>query len=344
VRFGNVSLDEALGAILAHSVATPDGRLRKGLRIDGAAVASLRAAGLDSVIVAELGPDDVGENEAALRLARALGGAGLELRGAATGRANLHAEGPGVVRVDAEAILAANSVDPMITVATVPEWQRVAAGTMAATVKIISYGVGAHAVERACAAARGAMALVRPTIERAELIVTELEGAAGGDRAVTMRLERLGVPCSVRRVPHAMEPLRAALAGSDAPLRLVLTASATSDERDVGPAALVAAGGRLERFGMPVDPGNLLFLGSLGSAAVLGLPGCARSPALNGADWVLERIACGVPVSGAQIAAMGVGGLLKEVPTRPHPREKRSEKRGRSEPLRTEEPPGDAAK
>jgi len=28
-----------------------------------------------------------------------------------------------------------------------------------------------------------------------------------------------------------------------------------------------------------------------------------------------------VPVTGADIAAMGVGGLLKEIPTRPQPRE-----------------------
>jgi molybdenum cofactor cytidylyltransferase len=54
---------------------------------------------------------------------------------------------------------------------------------------------------------------------------------------------------------------------------------------------------------------------------VIGLPGCARSPALNGADWVLERVACGVPVSAGDIAAMGVGGLLKEIPTRPQPRD-----------------------
>jgi molybdenum cofactor cytidylyltransferase len=71
---------------------------------------------------------------------------------------------------------------------------------------------------------------------------------------------------------------------------------------------------------MPVDPGNLLFLGALGGKPVIGLPGCARSPALNGADWILERVICGIPVGADDIAAMGVGGLLKEIPTRPRPR------------------------
>ena len=101
---------------------------------------------------------------------------------------------------------------------------------------------------------------------------------------------------------------------------LILGGSATSDAADICPAAVVAAGGRLIRFGMPVDPGNLLFLGEQAGRPVVGLPGCARSPALNGADWVLERLAAGIEVTGADIAAMGVGGLLKEIPLRPQPR------------------------
>ena len=51
------------------------------------------------------------------------------------------------------------------------------------------------------------------------------------------------------------------------------------------------------------------------------LPGCARSPKLNGFDWVLQRIFAGLPVTGRDIMAMGVGGLLKEIEVRPLPRE-----------------------
>jgi len=104
-------------------------------------------------------------------------------------------------------------------------------------------------------------------------------------------------------------------------MALILTGSATSDLHDTAPEALRRAGGTVCRFGMPVDPGNLLFLGDLQGRPVIGLPGCARSPALNGADWVLERLACGLTVSANDIAAMGVGGLLKEIPQRPQRRE-----------------------
>jgi molybdenum cofactor cytidylyltransferase len=72
---------------------------------------------------------------------------------------------------------------------------------------------------------------------------------------------------------------------------------------------------------MPVDPGNLLVLGRLGEKPVLGAPGCARSPKENGFDWVLDRLIAGIEIGADEIAAMGVGGLLMEIPTRPQPRE-----------------------
>ena len=122
---------------------------------------------------------------------------------------------------------------------------------------------------------------------------------------------------------QAGRALAAALRGLGGDMALILTGAATSDLHDTAPEAVRAAGGGVARFGMPVDPGNLLFHGTLGARPVIGLPGCARSPALNGADWVLERLACGVPVTDDDIAAMGVGGLLKEIPIRPAPREGR---------------------
>ncbi|MBF9032049.1 molybdopterin biosynthesis protein [Rhodobacterales bacterium HKCCE3408] len=332
MKFGPVPLDEAAGAVLAHSHQVAGGRLRKGRVLNDEDIAALRGAGHDPVIVARLDPGDVGENEAAARLAAAMvpdpEAAGLVVEAPFTGRVNLRAAGPGVLEVSAEAVRHINAIDPGITLATLPEWQRVAEGTMVATVKIIPYAVDGAALDRAEAAAEGALRLRRPVIEAAELIVTQVEDDADEDakgvRAVEGRLAALGVALTgVRHVPHEAWAVAEALAGSNAGLVLILTGSATSDETDVGPGGLLAAGGSLERFGMPVDPGNLLFLGRLGERPVIGLPGCARSPALNGADWVLERLLCGVPVTGADIAGMGVGGLLKEIPTRPQPRERR---------------------
>jgi molybdenum cofactor cytidylyltransferase len=88
------------------------------------------------------------------------------------------------------------------------------------------------------------------------------------------------------------------------------------------PAAISDVGGAIEHFGMPVDPGNLLLIGSAGGVPVLGAPGCARSPVENGFDWVLMRLLAGLKVTRAELMGMGVGGLLMEIVTRPQPRAK----------------------
>ena len=125
------------------------------------------------------------------------------------------------------------------------------------------------------------------------------------------------------RVDHdekALAPAIAQALKAGANLVLVAGASAILDRRDVIPAAIVAAGGAIEHFGMPVDPGNLLLLGRIGAAPVLGLPGCARSPKENGFDWVLRLLCADLPADAAAIRQMGVGGLLAEIPSRPLPR------------------------
>ncbi len=325
MRFGPVPLAEAEGAILAHSVAG----LRKGVWIGAEQMAALASAGLDQVIVARLDDGDLHEDAAATAIATALvpdpAGQGLRLTPASTGRVNLHATGPGIVVVDAAAVAALNAINPMMTLATLAPFARSQDRGMVATVKIIAYAVPAADVEVGAAAVRGAIRLAAPIYKTATLIettTTAADPAPKGRHALIGRLDRFGVTLTERIVVrHETAALAAAIATAPGEVVFILTASATSDPLDVGPGGLRAAGGLVERVGMPVDPGNLLFLGRLGQKPVIGLPGCARSPALNGADWVLERVICGLSVTAQDIAGMGVGGLLTEIPTRPRPRE-----------------------
>ena len=328
--FGEVPIDQAEGAILAHSERAAGQLFRKGMRLTAADVALL-AQDHARLVVARAEAGDIHEDAAASRLADALldfGAAeGLARSPAFTGRVNLAATGPGLIALDVPAIHRLNAVDPAITLATLPPFARVSAGTLVATVKIIAYAVLEAALAAACAQARAAIRLCPVQRGSAGLILTEGPGQdrkllAKGRRAVEARLQALGMQLAeVRVLPHDSRAIAAALPDLAGDLALILTASATSDLQDTAPAALRLAGGTVHRFGMPVDPGNLLFHGDLAGRPVIGLPGCVRSPALNGADFVLERYACGLAVSDAYIAAMGVGGLLKETPSRPHPRQ-----------------------
>ena len=328
LKFGNIPVGQLCGAILAHSIAVDGKRLRKGKLLDASDVAALQEAGVMEAMAARLEVRDLGEDAAAQRVAAALvsGKLGLRVSAPFTGRVNIYSEIPGILDVDELAVKNLNSIHPAVTLATLPHLARVSPRKLAATVKIITYGVDRRYVEAAEEAAGAAIRLRGVAHKEAGLVVTEASGtrkpmAEKGIGSVRTRLAALGISLpSIIVTSHTADSVSEALAGLKGTLLLLLTGSATSDPADVGPEGLRRAGGKLERFGMPVDPGNLLFLGSLGSKPVIGLPGCARSPALNGADWVLERIACGVPVSGSDIASMGTGGLLKEIPARKQPR------------------------
>jgi molybdenum cofactor cytidylyltransferase len=331
--FGRVPVDEALGTILAHSRSLPGRRLKKGARLDADDVAALRAAGVAEIVAARLDPGDLAEDEAAGAIGGALGAAGIRVAPAATGRSNLHAEAAGLFLPDRGVVDALNAVDPGITLATLAEYEPVEAGRMVATVKIIPLAVAGAAVEAVLALLREApafrLAPYRP--RRVALIQTELPGVKPSvldktRRATEARLAPTGSSI-VRedRCPHDADALAALLASpSDADMTLIFGASAVIDQGDVIPAAIEAGGGTVEHLGMPVDPGNLLLLGRLHGRPVLGAPGCARSPKENGFDWVLRRLLADVPVTGADIRRMGVGGLLMEIASRPRPREAES--------------------
>lgn len=329
--FGSIAVAEAAGAVLAHTHRLPGLVLRKGTVLDAAAVAALQAADVPRVIVARLEPGDLAEDAAARRIGSALVSPGLTATRAATGRVNLVATTDGLLRVRAAQIDALNALDEAVTVATLPDSTPVLAGDMVATIKIIPFAVAGAVLEAAETVAQdGAAMTVHPwQAHRVGLVLTVLPGLkqsviAGTIAATATRVTGVGgVLLPAITCPHQSEPIAAALRSlmdQGADLLLVAGASAVVDRRDVGPAGIVAAGGEILHFGMPVDPGNLICLGRIGAIPALVLPGCARSPKLNGIDRVLQRLAAGLPVEGSTVAAMGVGGLLKDVTARPLPR------------------------
>jgi molybdenum cofactor cytidylyltransferase len=327
VKFGPRPLGECAGAVLAHGVRVDGGRIAKGTVLTAHDLEKMAQAGVMHPIVAVLDSGDVAEDEAALRLADAFLGPGLRCDAAATGRVNLFATSPGVLRVNARAVHAMNGVDPAVTLATLPDFAVVATGAMVATVKIIPFAVPSSTLDAALARLRPAMLALKPFRPlTVGLIQTELPvlKASVLDKTEQVTRERVaahgGRFADLGRTAHETSALAARLAEAKGDITLVFGASAMTDGDDVIPAAIRACGGVVERVGMPVDPGNLLVLGRIGRRIVIGAPGCARSAKENGFDWVLARLFAGLKVTSRDIARMGAGGLLMEIPTRPRPR------------------------
>lgn len=331
MRFGDTPLSDADGAVLAHSVRSKGIAFKKGRRLNAEDIAALGEAGVTSVIAARLDPDDVPEDEAAARIAAALQGDHLTASAAFTGRVNLIATQRGLAVID-DVINTLNRIDEAITVATVPAWDVVAPRQIVATIKIIPFAVAEPLVAQCESLARKvgqAVGIAPFSAKSVGLIQTQLPGTKPSmldktTAVLTARLERLdSILAGELRCGHDAAPLKEAIEthlSSGCTMVLVAGASAITDRRDVIPSAIEAAGGNVEHFGMPVDPGNLLMLGRIGDTPVVGLPGCARSPKFNGIDWVLQRLCADIRLAPEDIMAMGIGGLLKEMPGRPQPR------------------------
>ncbi len=333
MQFGPLPVSSADGAILAHALRVGGQIFRKGRVLSAADIALLAGAGYREVTVARLDDCDVAEDVAAGCIAIALAGDKIRVGAAFTGRANLYALSHGLAVIDAQQIAALNTIDETITAATLHPYTVVEPGQMVATVKIIPFAAPAAALAAASTLLGNGPALhVAPfAAKRVALISTILAGTEPATldknrKALDGRLTALGsaIVCE-RRVAHEKAAVADALGtvrAASPELILIFGASAITDRRDVVPDAIEQAGGLVEHFGMPVDPGNLLLLGRLDGAIVIGLPGCARSPKLNGFDFVLQRVLADIPVGRAEIAAMGVGGLLTEIHSRPQPRER----------------------
>jgi molybdenum cofactor cytidylyltransferase len=330
MRFGPCPSKKAIGCILAHKTKLPDRTLKKGHVLTQSDCTDLIALGVETLVVARLEAGDIGEDRAAARLGAAARGEGLSTDLAFTGRTNLYADANGVLVIDPKAVTRANQVDPSITFATLPNFSKVAKDRMAATAKVISFAVPEKLVEQAEDALQQAVRVAKFRSHKVGLVSTQLPHLKSVTMDKTRRVleDRLSPSDSIlvgeKRVPHNEEAVAEAirqfvLEGAD--FLILFGASAVVDRKDVLPAALDLVGGTVKHLGMPVDPGNLLMLGDLKGIPVLGAPGCARSPKENGFDWVLDRLLAGLDMNPDDITAMGVGGLLMEIGTRPQPRE-----------------------
>ena len=320
--FGEFRCEEAEGVTLAHTLNLGERTLRKGRVLSGPDIALLTQAGIACVTGARMEDGDLDENAGAAAIAALLVGPNCDTRAPYTGRCNVHASTRGVVLVDTARIDALNLLDEAVAVGTLPQHALARRGQVIATVKIIPFAVTRELVERCRAAAAGGPLLRVAELRacRAALVMSELPGMKenvfrGTVTATRNRLEGLGSRLAlVLRCPHERSAIVAQLkqalaAGCD--MLLVAGATVTKDRLDVVPAAIVAAGGEIEHFGMPVEPGNMLLLAAVDGVPVINLPGCARSRRTNGLDWALQRLLAGLPLTRAEIMRMGVGGLIR---------------------------------
>ncbi len=332
MQFGEVPLDEAEGAILAHKLYDAGGKLifNKGHWLEAQDLERLRRYGVERVTVTRLSAADLHEDAAAERIGMAVAGDHVQLRAPGVGRANLTSARRGVLHVDVPSLELVNNIYDGITIASLRSYSLVEARQMLALVKVVPFGVPAARVvdvER-IAEAGGPVLKVLPLLaKRVALIVSGTESTRARllrsfEAPVRARIEGWGSQLSPPSFTlHDSASIAAAIAAcASADMILVAGISAIIDREDVVPTALERAGGSITLHGLPVDPGTLLMLGYLGETPVVGAPGCIKSPKTNVIDWILPRLLTGERLTRANLVSMGHGGLLKDIAERPMPR------------------------
>ena len=324
MKFGKIPLDQAAGTILAHSTRLTGRIFKKGHILAPEDIVVLQNSGITGVIAARLESEDILEDEAASRISNAIAGLNIQIGNAFTGRCNLIADADGLINYDKVRLDELNLIDQSITVATLPPYTVVTPRQLIATIKIIPLAVPNNVLKKAEKIAGSGAPIISVSPfqkKRVGLIMSRLPGMKESIldntlKTVSARVATYGSDITHEiRVSHDQEEVKRAIENMSSlcDILLIFGASAVVDRHDVLPAAVESAGGSVDHFGMPVDPGNLLFIGQRGDLPIVGMPGCARSPKLNGFDWVLWRLLANIEVSPQDIMLMGSGGLLKEI-------------------------------
>ena len=314
------SVESLTGTVLCYDVRDADGKVvgGKGARLDAATARSVLAAPWDELHVLAIEPGDLHEEEAGARLARAVVGDGVEVKGYTGGQWTLSATRRGLLAISAAALGEINTHEG-IAVFTLFHAQPVEPSETVAKAKVTPLVIPEQtmiAVEKEARAAGGVLSVraFRPmsvgAVAREKLEPKQrarFEAALGqkidwfGSRLLPVRY----AGASARSVADELEALRRG--GAEV---LIVAGASALDPLDPVFGGLELLGARMERHGAPAHPGSLLWVARWQGASVLGMPTCGMFSQATTFDLMLPRILAGERVGNREIAELGHGGLL----------------------------------
>lgn len=316
---------QAVGHVLCHDMTQiirdeyKGARFRKGHVVAPEDIPVLLSMGKEQLYVWEMTPGMLHEDEGAARLAALCRGENMSLSAPREGKIEVFAECDGLFLVDSRRLTAVNSVGEVI-IATRHGNTAVRKGDKLAGTRVIPLTIPEQLLSRAEAAA-GAEPLLslKPWRRKtAAIVVTGNEVKRGlirdtfspvvADKLAAYGVETTWVDCSgdgVEQVAGAVN--RARSTGAD---MILCTGGMSVDPDDSTPGGIRAAGAAIVCYGAPVLPGAMFLLGYYEDGTpIMGLPGCVMYAGATVFDLVLPRIVADVPVTRADLAAMGEGGL-----------------------------------
>lgn len=319
-----IPVEEAVGLPLAHDITEivpgkhKGPAFRRGHLIRQEDVAKLLDVGKANIYVMELENDELHEEDAALRLAKAAVGDNLELTDPSEGRINLVAKIPGLLKVDADLLCRMNSLGDLM-LATLPTNWYVKKGTVVAGTRTIPVVVKEELIRRAEALCKEKpiVTLLPMPPKRVHLVVTGSEVFTGRikdgfEPVVSRKVGEMGSSVeSVKIAPDDPDVIAghikdAKRAGADV---ILVSGGMSVDPDDKTPEGIRRSGAKVETHGFPVLPGSMFLMAYIDQTPVMGLSGCVLHDPFTAFDALLPRLLAGEKITRADIMAMGHGGL-----------------------------------
>jgi molybdenum cofactor synthesis domain-containing protein len=329
-----IRVEEAVGTVLCHDVTRivigefKGPAFSKGHIITAEDIPELRKLGKEHVYVWKLEPGMVHENEAAIRIARAVSGNALTLSEPREGKVNLIASCDGMCKIDAELLFQVNMIEE-VTVATRSNRRPVKAGEVVAGVRVIPLVFEAQKLEiiETLGQAREIIQVKPFTAYRVGIVITGNEvysGLIADQFGPVLKSKMASYGCSLidqAIVPDDVHMISQAVhdqikAGAQ---MILVTGGMSVDPDDVTPSALRAAGAEVISYGAPVLPGSMLMAAYIGDIPVLGLPGCVMYSQVTVFDLILPTLLTGERVTRPMLVRLGMGGLCLNCPTCHYP-------------------------
>jgi len=322
-----IPVEEAVGLPLAHDITEiipgkhKGPAFRRGHIIRPEDVSKLLDVGKANIYVMNLDNDELHEEDAARRLAKAAAGANLKLTDPSEGRINLVATISGLLKVDVELLCRFNSLGDLM-LATLPGDRYVKENTVVAGTRTIPVIVKEELIKKAEALCQGKpiVTILPMPAKKVHLVVTGSEVFTGRIKdgfgpVVTKKVGDLGsTVASVKLSPDDPEVIgglikEAKQAGADV---ILVSGGMSVDPDDKTPEGIRRSGATVETHGFPILPGSMFLMAYLGETPVMGLSGCVLHDPFTAFDALLPRLIAGEKITRADIMAMGHGGLAKK--------------------------------
>jgi molybdopterin biosynthesis enzyme len=322
-----IPVEEAVGMPLAHDITEivpgqhKGPAFRRGHVVRKEDISKLLDVGKRHLYVMELERDELHEEDAARRLAKAAAGANLRLTDPVEGRVNLVAEISGLLKIDADLLYRFNSLGDLM-MATLPSNRYVQKGDVAAGTRTIPVVVKEELIQRAEALCedRPIVTLLPVPARKIHLIVTGSEVYTGRikdgfEPVVRKKIGAMGSELADRKLaPDDSDEIAQLIqAAGKAGAELILVSGGMSvDPDDKTPEGIRRSGARVESHGFPILPGSMFVMAYLNETPILGLSGCVLHDPFTAFDMLLPRLLAGEKISRNDIMAMGHGGLQRK--------------------------------